>query len=386
MIETLASRSDFPILEEVTYLNTASIALTPRPVRRAVEEFESHLAGGGTVRFDDAAEASAYEPARTAAARLLNSRSQDIAITTSMTEALNQLAWWLRPGPGANVVAIDIDFPSVTYAWMRVAQETGCEVRLVAAQEDPASLSFDDIAALVDDRTAAICVSHVQYATGLVLDVTQLTDLAHAHGALLILDATQSAGMVPIDVAASGVDAVLAGGYKWLCAAFGAAICYLSPALAERFVPPFIGWRSVADQAVFDARHMRLLAGPRAMEYSTVAYGSGIALGAALEYLLDIDIERILDYDRRLANQLYDGLERLGATVITPRDEQHRAGIVAARFPDRSYHDLAARLANERVYVSPRLGGLRYSPHFYNTEEDVARALEVTEWVVRAEG
>jgi selenocysteine lyase/cysteine desulfurase len=217
-----------------------------------------------------------------------------------------------------------------------------------------------------------------------VLDLARLAELAHTHGALLIVDATQSAGMVPLDVTASGVDALLAGGYKWLCAAFGAAVCYLSPALAARFTPPFVGWRSVADQAAFDATRMELLPGPRALEYSTVAYGSGIALGAAIEYLLDIGIARILDHDRRLAAQLIDGLDRLGATLITPRDPAQRAGIVTARFPGHDYQQLAARLAAERVYVSPRLGGLRYSAHFYNNADDVERALEVTEQVIRA--
>ena len=378
MTATLAPRADFPILSEVTYLNTASIALTPRPVRQAVEEFEGRLAGGGTVRFDDAAEASAYEPARNAAARLFNARPGDIGITTSMTEALCQIAWWLRPAAGSNIVAVDLDFPSVTYVWMRLARETGCEVRLVSALSDPAALSFDDIAALVDERTVAISVSHVQYATGLVLDVARLADLAHDHGALLILDATQSAGMVPLDVTATGADAVLAGGYKWLCASFGAAVCYLAPELAARFEAPFVGWRSVADQALFDATQLAPLHGARGLEYSTVAYGSGIALGAAIEYLLGIGVERILEHDRRLADLLLDGLARLGGDIITPRAEHLHAGIATARFPRRDCVRFAARLAAEGVHVSPRLGGLRYSAHFYNSDDDVARALDVT--------
>lgn len=383
---TLAPRTDFPILAEVTYLNTASIALTPAPVRRAVAEFDERLAGGGTVRFDDAAEAAAYEPARNAAARLFNTRPEQIGITTSMSEALCQVAWWLRPAAGSNIVAVDLDFPSVTYVWMRLARETGCEVRLVPALADPAALSFDDIAALVDDRTAAISVSHVQYATGLVLDVSRLADLAHSHGALLLLDATQSAGMIPLDAAASGADAIFAGGYKWLCATFGAAVCYLAPALAARFDAPFAGWRSVTDQTLFDATHLDPLYGARGLEYSTVAYGSGIALGRAIEYVLDIGVERILEHDRQLAGLLLEGLTRLGGQVITPQAEHLHAGIATARFPGQDAVRLAARLAAEGVHVSPRLGGLRYSAHFYNNTDDVARALAVTAHVLSATG
>jgi selenocysteine lyase/cysteine desulfurase len=330
------------------------------------------------VRFDDAAEAAAYEPARQAAARLFNARPEDIGITTSMSEALCQIAWWLRPSAGSNIVAVDLDFPSVTYAWMRLARETGCEVRLVPALADPAALSFDDIAALVDHNTAAISVSHVQYATGLLLDAGDLATLAHDHGALLVLDATQSAGMVPLDAAATGVDAVLAGGYKWLCAAFGAAVCYLAPHLAARFDAPFAGWRSVVDQTRFDASRLEPLYGARSLEYSTVAYGSGIALGAAIEYILGIGVAHILDHDRRLAGQMLEGLEGLGGELITPRAEHERAGIATARFPGRDAVRFAARLAEAGVHVSPRLGGLRYSPHFYNDDNDISRALEVT--------
>jgi selenocysteine lyase/cysteine desulfurase len=94
-------------------------------------------------------------------------------------------------------------------------------------------------------------------------------------------------------------------------------------------------------------------------------------------------VASIYDYDRRLGNLLLDGLERLGATVITPRDEHLRAGIVTARFPGHDYQRLALRLAAEQIYVSPRLDGLRYSVHYYNNEADVERALAVTEQMLR---
>ena len=376
MSASLAPRGDFPILEEARYLNAASIALIPLPVRREVQRFEEEISGRGTIGFDDAAEAHVYDGVRTRAARLLGAEPTNIAVTTSATEALGQVAWWLRPGEGQNVVSIDIEFPSVTYPWMRIAEETGLEVRLVRAQDAPVALSIEDVAELVDERTAAICVSHVQYATGHLLDMRAVADLAHAHGALAVVDATQSAGMIPIDVRAADVDVLVSGAYKWLCAAFGAALCYLHPRIAERFLPPLIGWRSTVDPPDFDATRMPLAQGARRLEYSTVAYPSGVGLGEAIEYLLGVGIDRILEHDLGLADKLAAGLEELGGSLISAPREAARGSIVNARFDGRRPERLVERLIEGGVIAGPRLGGVRFSPHLYNDESDVDRALQ----------
>ena len=192
--------------------------------------------------------------------QLINADPETIAIGTSFTEALCQVAWWVRPGAGRNVVSSEVDFPSVTYPWHRIAEDTGCDVRLVGVLDDPEGFDVGKVAAHVDDSTAVICISHVQYLTGHLLDLTALAELAHRHGALLIVDATQSAGQVPIDVSASGVDVLIAGSYKWLCSTFGAAICYISPGLLESFRPPFVGWRSTVHPYSLDARWLPLAA------------------------------------------------------------------------------------------------------------------------------
>ncbi len=194
-------------------------------------EFEAELAQAGTTGMDEDTEVGILEDARQAAADLLGADPSTIAIGTSFTEALCQVAWWLRPGKGQNVVSSDADFPSVTYPWHRIAEDTGCEVRLVSVLDDPEGFDVSKIAEHVDSATAAICISHIQYLTGHLLDLHDLAALAHDQGALLIIDATQSAGQVPIDVAATGVDVLITGSYKWLCGTFGAAACYLSPAL-----------------------------------------------------------------------------------------------------------------------------------------------------------
>jgi cysteine desulfurase / selenocysteine lyase len=239
-------RENFPAFDRFTYLNTASAGLVPAAVLQQAHEFEAGLAQAGTTGMDEDTEVGILEGARNAAAGLLHADPSAIAIATSFTEALCQVAWWLRPGKGQNVVSSDADFPSVTYPWHRIAEDTGCQVRLVSVLDDPEGFDVDKIARQVDSGTAAICISHIQYLTGHLLDLNDLAALAHQHGALLIIDATQSAGQVPIDVTATGVDVLITGSYKWLCSLFGAAACYLSPRILETFRPPFAGWRSGA--------------------------------------------------------------------------------------------------------------------------------------------
>jgi cysteine desulfurase/selenocysteine lyase len=382
MAGSLAPRDHFPILDRVTYLNAASIALSPLPVQREIAEFQEQVAANGTIGLDDEAEARLFDRPRASAARLFGARDQDMAIMTSATECIAQVAWWLAPGEGSNVVSLDVEFPSVTYPWLRMHRSTGVEVRLVDASLDPAAFSIDDVASAVDADTAAICVSHVQYATGHRLDPGELAALAHSHDALLILDATQSAGAVPIDAPGTDQDVVIASAYKWLCGPLGGAATYLRPEVWERFDPLFVGPRSTANTYSFDATRIELARAARRMEYSTISYSAAIGVAACIDYLMDIGIERILDHDLALGSRLLDGCDRLGGEPVTPRHPSGRAGVVSVRFPGRQAERLAARLGAVDVIVAPRLGAIRFSPHLYNDETDVDRALSELEQIL----
>jgi selenocysteine lyase/cysteine desulfurase len=379
----LAPAREFPSLAELCYLNTASIGLMPVAARFTAEQFERQLSLYGTTWFDERTEVATLDWARAAAGALFNVAPDQIAVTTSVTEALSQIAWSLRPGPGTNVVSIDLEFPSVVYPWMRVARESGAEMRLVDAAERPQSLSLETLAEFVDDDTEVICVSHVQYATGHRFDLEGLAKLAEGHGAWLIVDGSQSAGAVPIDLSSGRIDAFLCAGYKWLCGPFGAAICQVSSRLAERLDPPFVGWKSTADPYAMDASHMRLAGSPLAqMEYSTMAYGAGVALAAAIEHIDEIGVDAIFAHNLDLSGSLRAGLEDLGAEIVTPDDDAQRSGIVTARWPGRDGEQIAAWLNASDVIVSPRFNATRFSPHFFNTSDDVTLALEVLERVL----
>jgi cysteine desulfurase / selenocysteine lyase len=376
MSQSLSPRAHFPVLEQLTYLNTASIGLVPQPVQEQALAFDKDIATRGTTGFDEEAETFALEGARKAAADLFGSDPTSVTVGKAATETFCQVAWSLRPAPGANLVVIDIDHPSTVYPWVRAARESGVEIRMARVWDDPASLSIDLLERLVDDRTWAVAVSQVQYSTGYRLDLRAVTDLAHAHGAVAAIDATQAAGMAPIEVATSGVDVLVAGGYKWLCGMFGASVGYVRPELIERIDPPFAGWRSTPDPYTFDSRDLPLAPGARRLEYSTMSYGAAVGLGGAIEYVLNLGISSVLEHDLALATELMLGLDELEAEVLSSRVPEHMSGIVTARFPGRDGERVATRLNGDGVVVSPRFGATRFALHHFNDSRDVQTALE----------
>jgi cysteine desulfurase / selenocysteine lyase len=375
-------RDDFPACQRYTYLNTASMGLVPVPVAEETGRFEQDLALGGTVDFDEEAELRSLDRARDAAAQLIGASPDQVAIVSSCTEAMCQVAWWLRPDSHSNVVSTDAEHPSSIYPWHRVARETGCEVRLAPLLDDPVHFDLERLAAYVDSNTKVIAIGKVEYLTGHSFDLARLADLAHNHGALLVVDATQAAGQVPIDVS-SGVDVLTSGSYKWLCGVFGAAFCYFAPSVLDTFYPPFVGWRSAVDAYDFSATYRDLADTARMLEFSTMSYAAAFGFGASIEYMLKLTVDSVQRHNGELADRLIDGLANRGAELLTPASGVTRTGIVTARFPGRDGEEVAAQLNRRGVIVSPRVGSTRFSLHYYNNSEDVDSALAVLDDVLQ---
>lgn len=246
---------------------------------------------------------------------------------------------------------------------------------MLKVSKDCTNLNVASIAQLVDRNTAAICVSHVQYATGHQLDPIHLLELAHSQKALLVLDITQSAGLIPFDASLASFDVVLASAYKWLCGPFGAAFCYLNPNIWCNYDPPFAGWHSNENPFAFDATEFDLAKSARRMEYSTVAYSAGLGMAAAIDYLERIGIDSICGHSKNLCSILRKRLERLGGAVITP--EEQTTGIVSVRFSNVSSQELVEYLRKNNIICSCRWDRIRFSIHLYNSELDVDRCVQV---------
>jgi len=377
----LVKQSDFPASQKMTYLNAASVALMYSQAAEAAIDWQKDLAENGTLNFDEEAEVRIFEDLRFAAAKLIEAKSSDIAVGSSATELLSSLAWATLPTKEEVIVGTEASFPSTIYPWQRVSRYVGCEVRLAKADK----LGFIDegeLLDLIDERTAIVTVSHVEYKTGQVYDLEAISKKAHYHGGLLIVDATQSAGQIPINVQKMNADAIVASGYKWLCGPFGSAFLYLAPGLQNRLDPGIVGWRSHKD--IWDLRADRLEYpnSAKRFEPSTMAYGSVIGLSKAIDFLTSIGIEKIYSHNLSLVDVLVTELKSRGGSILLKDAVSRHSSILSVDFPTEDSEGIVRLLNNENVIVSFR-EHVRISPHIYNNENDIGKLIEVFDKVAR---
>ena len=373
MIERLAGSDVFPPVARYTYFDAASVGLMHKGAAVAINAWQQALADDGTVAFDEQAEVEVLDNLNRAAARLFNSGLNDIAVASSESVLMSSLAWAVMPAQGTNIVSARVTHPSTIYPWVRVAEHTGAEMRWA----DPVGLYTepDAVLGLIDDDTSVVCLSHAEYSTGQVYDLKRFAEAAHSHGAVLVVDATQSAGQVPIDVAANGVDAVITSTYKWLCGPFGTGFMYVAPGL-QTLNPGITGWRTHAQMWDFQADRCVMADNAKRYEFGTMAYGTALGATVAVDFLNELSIERIAAHNRVIADRLIDGLTTLGAEILSPDDADERSATVATRFPGRDSADIARALKARNVVASLRGDFLRLSPHFYNDSSDIDKALD----------
>ncbi len=367
-------KEDFPTSNKVVYMNTAAISLKPVQVIDAMTEFMKRYEANGTVKFSDSFEEEVLENARCRVSELIGCESDDIALTTNTSEGINIIAHLIKFERGNNVVTTDLEFPTVTYPWLKVSREKGVEVRFALNRNG--IVSVEDLEKLVDDNTRVIALSHVEYSSGLKFNLREVADLAHRHGAILVVDAVQSLGAIPLNVKREDVDVLASAAYKWLLGPFGAGFVYMRKELYENVMPPFVGWRSNREHEEYDPQKFILPETARRFEYGGMPYTPIYGLTRAIEYIMSLGIENIRDHVISLTQKLIDGLSDLGAKTLTPLNREQRAGIVAARFEKMDYDKVVEDLARKGIIVSKRMNALRISPHIYNTEEEVAKVID----------
>ncbi len=370
----LVAEKDFPTAKNFVYLNAANVSLMYQGAADAARDWVTDLAEHGSNNFDERVEENVFRELHREAGRMINAPEDTIAAGSSTTELLCSLAWAVSPGEGQNVVSTEIVFPSTVYPWQRVANSTGCEIRLVEEKDN--AVILDDLIATMDQNTAVVCISHVEYGNGQTFDLGLLAEATHDNDALLVVDATQSAGGIPIDVQASPVDALLSGSYKWLCAPFGAAFMYVAPHLLNKLEPGLVGFRSHRNMWDLDAGRIEYPPGAEKFEFSTMAFGCALGLTRSLAFLNEVGIKNIYNYNRHLADILIEGLRSRGARITSPISDGDSSSITTACFDSMDSNEIIQGIREQDVYVSRRAGAIRFSPHVYNSVDDVEQALD----------
>ncbi|MFX0152865.1 MAG: aminotransferase class V-fold PLP-dependent enzyme, partial [Candidatus Hodarchaeota archaeon] len=279
------------------------------------------------------------------------------------------IAWSLLLEKG-KIISSNIEFPSVTYPWLRLANNRTIDVKLLEGKDW--CISSDELITEIDEETKVVALSHVSYLSGQKFDLANITKAAHDVGALVVIDGIQAAGYIPLYVKNWDVDVYIAGSYKWLCAPFGTAIAYISKSLNEKIDPAFVGWRSVEDIWDFNASNLTFASTARKFEYSTSAYAAKTGFAESIKYLRQIGIEKINSYNTSLVDLLLDELINIDElNIISP---ESRGSIVAFKINTRK--DLKQiterfRRLERPIEFTLRQNMIRITPHFYNTEKDI---------------
>lgn len=375
MISSLALRSDYPTLEGSVYLNQASLGLIGRPAVEAMHAFLDDVARHGNRFLSDVDEVAYFESLRAPAARLLGADAGGIAIVAGASEMLGQLPYLLGPEPGGRVVAVATDFPALTRPWLRWAAAGGGEVRFV--DDDPAADLTDTLIDALDERTAVLAVSQVQYATGTLLDIPRLRAATRRVGASLVVDATQGGGAVSVDSSAWDAEAVVCSGYKWLGGHGGVALAAVSDRLLED-VPPLPGWMGAPEPFGFDATSLLVAADARRFTQSTMSYVSMAGLTTSLDQLLSLGMERIEAHAKALADLLVGELAGSGWLPFRDADDAAASShIISLAHAERENEAAVAALQERDIVCGTRGGRIRVSLAAYNDESDVRALVEV---------
>ena len=374
MISSLVPRSDYPTLEESTYLNQASLGLIGRPAVEAMHEFLDDVAQHGNCFMSDQDEVAYFESLRTHAAKFLSSDSGWMAIVAGASELLGQLPYLLEPESGSRVLAVSTDFPAVTRPWLRLAERGGCKLCFVD------DVSTDDLTDTLidahDERTSVLAVSQVQYATGSILNIPRLREATRRVGANLIVDATQAAGAVSVDVSAWGAEVVVSSGYKWLGGHGGVAIAAVSPSLLVDN-PPLPGWMGAPEPFGFDATSLLVATDARRFTQSTMSYVSMAGLMASLNQLISLGAKRIEAHAEALASLLVNKLAASGWHPFrNPGDASASPHIISIAHETRNYEVATAMLREQGIVCGTRGGRIRVSLAPYNDENDVQLLVE----------
>lgn len=362
-------REEFPTFRTTTYLNTCSLAPLASRVRAAHEQFLDEWEALGASAWYELWIA-ALDTLRRKVASVLGARKEEIALAPNVSVALSVVASAINYHHRPKVVLSDLEFPTLSYQW---AVKPGVE-RAFVPSRDGIQVRPEDIEAATDGRTAVVATSQVYYTSGAVQDIGRVARIAHATGALALVDAYQATGQLPTDVHAADLDVLVTGGLKWLLGGTGIAFLFVRESLLRTLEPTIAGWFGNARMFDFDPKSFEFHETARRFELGTTANAAVYAANAGLDIVHEIGEARLRQRTTELVTDVTERLSDAGYTLKTPSDPDERAGIVAVLL--RNPANAVKALASRRFVVDYRHDRLRVSPYFYNTPEDNERFVD----------
>jgi selenocysteine lyase/cysteine desulfurase len=363
-------REDFRVTEEWVNLDNASLSPFPRPVVEAVERLLDQRARKGVLAYWDWVDT--VQETRELIAGLINASPKEIAFTQNTSEGINIVANMLEWKPGDNVVLNNLEFFPNYWPWTRL-RKFGVEIRVVQHREG--LITAKDLEREMDSNTRVVALSSIAWINGLKHDLAEIGALAKQHGAYLVVDAIQQVGVAAMDVRRGLVDFVACGGHKWLFSLLGSGFFFCRQELIEQFEPAYIGWQSDPDKFTYEFRDYRLATDAHRFMHGNNNLAGVHAMHAGINYINRIGLHNIEQRNKDLTDYLIENLSPLGVSFLSPLEERYRSSILNFIPKDPALVEKTA--AERRIIVCVREGGIRVSPNFYNTVEELDQLIEV---------
>ncbi|RCU48501.1 aminotransferase class V-fold PLP-dependent enzyme [Haloplanus salinus] len=360
-------RAAIPACDRGVYLNTGASGPAPRHVVDATADFLDHHEYVAPV--EEGAYPAAFETfdeTREVVADFLGADPQEIALTDSTADGIARVAAAIDWAPGDTVVRTDLEHSAGVIPWWNL-RDRGVEVTVLDTEAGRVDLdALTD--AVSDPDTRLLCCNSITWNYGTQLPISTIVDIAHEHDTLVLVDAVQSPGQVPVDVGEWGADFVAAAGHKWLLGPWGAGFLYVDREVADELTPGVVGYRSVADTGADD---LELKPGAPRLEVGTTSPAPYHGLTAAIDTVEALGYDTVTGRIERLTDRLKEGL---GDRLLSPHN--YESGLVAFTADDPA--GLVERLADEGVHVRslPYPDAVRASVHVFNTAGDVDALLD----------
>ncbi len=366
--DLLKSRSEFPILDKTVYLISHSLGAMPRETFARLTEYAEMWATRGVRAW---AEGWWDMPVTVgnAVAGIIGAERDSIVMHQNVSICQSLILSCFEPTPKRNkIVYSELNFPSVMYVYEAHAREGKLRIETVPS-DDGITIKLDRFLEAIDEETLLVPFSHVLFKSGFLQNAKAITDRAHEVGAMVVLDAYQSAGTVPFSVKDLNVDFATGGSVKWLCGGPGAGYLYVRPDLQEKLEPKTTGWMAHEEPFAFDT-DLRYASGIRRFLHGSPAIPALYAALSGYRIINEIGVDRIREKSVRQTTQLIALAEEAGFKVTSPKNAADRGGTITIG------HDDAAAIAKELIrrefIVDYRPGaGVRISPHFYNSDEEL---------------
>lgn len=370
--DLLRYRSEFPILSRTNYMISNSLGAMPRATDDAMLAYTEMWKTRGVRAWEDwwmlAAEVGNQ------IGELVNAEPSTISCHQNVTTAQAIVASCFDfSGKRNKVVYDDLNFPSVMYLW-EGQWRRGARVEMVHCP-DGVHVPTEALLKAIDENTLLVPISHVIFRSAYIQDVKAIVERAHQVGALVVLDSFQAVGTVPLDVRALNVDFVCGGVLKWLCGGPGTAYLYVRPDLAKKLEPSFTGWVAHENPFGFEIGPTRYTQGAYRFMTGTPNVPALFAARPGLNIIREVGIDRIRAKSTRQTARLIALADQHGWKVNTPRKAEQRGGTVSIDMPNAP--EVCQKLLARDVLVDYRpKAGVRFSPHFYNSDEEIEQAIE----------